>query len=183
MLADGIGDQGGWDAFARARVCVCVCVCVCVKVLCSCRSHVTSASQLHWVRVEPAFKSQCRSDVLSMLAGGAPADPKYVKEKVATLAKEIAKRDLPADWPEFFPALEQVSAVGDAQRELVVLVIRRFVEDVVQFSSDLSKTRCDALMVELKSKAKSMLGFLLSNWVRRVISKLGFNVISGEPIA
>jgi hypothetical protein len=109
--------------------------------------------KLHWARLGEPFKAQCRRDVLSMLAGPRVAEEeRYVKEKMATLAKELAKRDLPDAWPDFFDSLERVSLGGDGQRELVVLVIRRLVEDVVQFSNDLNKTRCDVLMTELKAK-------------------------------
>lgn len=87
--------------------------------------------KLHWGHLDEPFKTQFRHDVLTLLSSGTRPigqEERYVKEKIATLAKEVAKRDLPDAWPEFFDALERVSALGDTQRELVVLVIRRLVE-------------------------------------------------------
>lgn len=121
--------------------------------------------KLHWTRLSPDFKQIFRNDVIFILGQSLADVPPFLllplKSKITDLVKEVAKRDWPEMWPEFFPTLEEVSKGGDAQRELVVLVIRRLVEDVVHFSNDLDKTRCDILMTQLKNVAKAMLGFLL----------------------
>lgn len=44
---------------------------------------------------------------------------------------------------------------------MVLLVLRRLVEDVTHFSHDLAKKRCDQLLAELKQKAKPMLTFMV----------------------
>ena len=78
------------------------------------------------------------------------------------LFAQVAKRDWPQDWPEYFDTLVAISNLGDHQRSLVLLVLRRLVEDVTHFSHDLAKKRCDQLLAELKQKAKPMLSFMVA---------------------
>ncbi len=78
------------------------------------------------------------------------------------LFAQVAKRDWPQDWPEYFDTLVAISNLGDHQRSLVLLVLRRLVEDVTHFSHDLAKKRCDQLLAELKQKAKPMLTFMVA---------------------
>ena len=120
-----------------------------------------SITKLHWKKLSPQQKIQVRKDVLDILASPPQAgDTGFVREKIASLVNEVAKRDWPNEWPEYFDALVRISNVGDPQREMVLLVIRRLIEDVTTFSRDLTKNRCDQLMGELKAKSKQLMAFL-----------------------
>ena len=122
--------------------------------------------KLHWGALSPQQRGQVRTDVMNILSSLSESEQRYVKEKVSSLVNEVAKRDWPQEWPEYFDALVNISKVGgDGQRQIVLLVIRRLVEDVTTFSNDLSKKRCDQLMAELKSKAKPMLAFITGGLV------------------
>jgi hypothetical protein len=106
------------------------------------------------------MRQQVRKDVMNILSNVRGDEKNYVKEKISAMVNEVAKRDWPQDWPEYFEILVQISNLGDGQREMVLLVMRRLVEDVTHFSDDLGKKRCDQLMAELKAKAKPMLLFI-----------------------
>lgn len=117
--------------------------------------------KLHWTVLNVAQRQQVRADVMQILADVRDNEAGYVREKISSLVNEVAKKDWPQEWPEYFDALVNISQVGgDGQRQMVLLVIRRLVEDVTHFSSDLGKRRCDQLLAELKSKSKPMMLFI-----------------------
>ncbi len=117
--------------------------------------------KLHWTTLQPGQRAQVRKDVAAILANVNTQETNYVREKIASVVNEAAKRDWPHDWPEYFDTLVAISNLGDHQRFMVLLVLRRLVEDVTHFSHDLAKKRCDALLAELKAKAKPMIAFMV----------------------
>jgi hypothetical protein len=135
--------------------------------------------KLHWANLNTRQKAQVRQDVAAILANVNTQEAVFVREKIASVVNEVvdslffsfcfvlmfnqvAKRDWPQEWPEYFDTLVAISNLGDHQRSLVLLVLRRLVEDVTHFSHDLAKKRCDQLLAELKQKAKPMLTFMVA---------------------
>lgn len=72
-------------------------------------------------------------------------EPSFVKDGVARLVVEMAKREWPQQWPSFLTELTQLTQgeCKEFQAEIVLLILLRLTEDVAVFQSVDSSRRKD----------------------------------------
>jgi exportin-5 len=71
----------------------------------------------------------CFLDLMATKMRDMATEKHFVKEKLAKLVAEVAKRQFPQRWQSMWEQLQQVWSVGDTQIELVCLVLRSIAED------------------------------------------------------
>eukprot|EP00127_Corallochytrium_limacisporum_P004883 Clim_evm27s191 gene=Clim_evmTU27s191 len=92
----------------------------------------------------------------------------YVKEKMAQLVVEIAKREWPQQWPYLFGDLMKIAESGDTQVELVLITLRTLAEDIVIYNEGMKERRRKELITSLTNEVEGVFGFvrnLLERWV------------------
>lgn len=65
----------------------------------------------------------------------------FIKNKVTSLVVEIAKREWPQRWPNLLEQLIDVSKLGEAQAELIFLILRTLPEEIMVYNTDLTELR------------------------------------------
>eukprot|EP00026_Physarum_polycephalum_P001024 Phypoly_transcript_01025.p1 GENE.Phypoly_transcript_01025~~Phypoly_transcript_01025.p1 ORF type:complete len:1165 (+),score=182.52 Phypoly_transcript_01025:289-3495(+) len=96
-----------------------------------------------------------KKDALSILARGTKdmmVEQIYIKEKVATLVVEIAKRDWPQQWDDLLNNLVQISMMGDTQAELILLVLRTLPDEIVVFNDTTTTSSSSSVLTEQRKK-------------------------------
>ncbi|XP_018497195.1 exportin-5 [Galendromus occidentalis] len=103
------------------------------------RVHWTSLSieQHNYLKEEVFFYMRNLKCILS--------EAPHVKQAICRVVVEIVKREWPQKWPEFMPNLLNLANTGIAQTEIVLLVLLRIVEDVMQLKTlgDMPRRRKD----------------------------------------
>ena len=89
-------------------------------------------------------------------------EPNYIKDAIARIIVEIAKREWPQQWPSFLAELETLSQKGDAQAELVMFVMLRLVEDVAVLQTLEQNQRRKEIYQALTSHMETIFRFLLN---------------------
>ena len=74
----------------------------------------------------------------------------------------MAKREWPQHWPGFLGELQQLSAKGDAQAELVMFVMLRLVEDVALLQTHEQNQRRKEIYQALSAEMETIYQFLLT---------------------
>ena len=89
-------------------------------------------------------------------------EPNHIKDAIARIIVEIAKREWPQQWPSFLVELETLSSKGDAQSELVMFVMLRLVEDVAVLQTLEQNQRRKEIYQALTSHMETIFKFLLN---------------------
>lgn len=87
------------------------------------------------------FSCGLQENAMKLLSEGMSLNtPGHMKDALSRIVVEMIKREWPQQWPGLMSELSHVSARGESQTELVLLVFLRLVEDVhtlqVCFSSE-----------------------------------------------
>ncbi|KCV73210.1 hypothetical protein H696_00752 [Fonticula alba] len=129
-----------------------------------------------WTSLTDAERGALQAGVLSLMRSGtAPLleEPAYIREKLVQCAADLARRQWPQSWPDLFPQLEELFALGPTQAELSLGVLRCMGQDVFDTyegassalaSIDASRRR-DLMqgMIATADRVMSSLGGMLSN--------------------
>ncbi|XP_076324689.1 exportin-5-like protein Ranbp21 [Tachypleus tridentatus] len=59
----------------------------------------------------------------------------HIKFALSRIIVEMVKREWPQHWPSFLQEMYELSAIGETQKELVLLIFLRLAEDIVAFQS------------------------------------------------
>ncbi len=103
-----------------------------------------------------------RDELLAILSGGLSprklevlqsSDFFFAKSKLAIVLSEIAKREVPTLWPEFFTQILALWKSGDYQAEIALQVISMVSEDCysADFNLDMPAARRKQIMMEMNS--------------------------------
>eukprot|EP00937_MAST-01D_sp_MAST-1D-sp2_P001779 g1779.t1 len=112
--------------------------------------HVVQlAIRYAWHGWPDTTRRQIRASLLQIAAsgsapaGGATVVPRFLREKLARLLAEVAKREFPQRWPDFMEQMLQMSAVAVAQAELAWLTLSLLAEDCsdADFNAEMPATR------------------------------------------
>ena len=121
--------------------------------------------KLKWNNMTPQQKLFVKESAMNIMAKGIQdilKEPNHVKDAIARIVVEIAKREWPQQWPSFLAELESMSSKGDAQSELVMFVMLRLVEDVAVLQTLEQNQRRKEIYQALTSHMETIFQFLLS---------------------
>ncbi|KJE92925.1 hypothetical protein CAOG_03807 [Capsaspora owczarzaki ATCC 30864] len=97
-----------------------------------------------WNSYDTSLKDEFKTGVLELLATGMRSilnEPLYIKEKLAQVIVELAKRDWPQRWPTFFDELPELSKIGPFQTLVTLMILRTLAQDTMEFNDDLPLDR------------------------------------------
>uniref|UniRef100_A0A4W3GNX5 Exportin 5 n=1 Tax=Callorhinchus milii TaxID=7868 RepID=A0A4W3GNX5_CALMI len=84
----------------------------------------------------------------------------YIKDALSRIVVEMIKREWPQQWPDMLNEMDKLTAMGETQTELVMLILLRLVEDVVTFQTIPAQRRKD-IQHALTQNMSQLFGFLL----------------------
>jgi hypothetical protein len=111
---------------------------------------------------EKAPFQDIRNELLAILSGGLTPQKLeilqsseffFAKSKLANVLSEIAKREVPTMWPEFFNQMLALWKSGDYQAEIALQILSMVAEDcyAADFNLDMPAGRRKQIMMELNS--------------------------------
>jgi len=95
-----------------------------------------------WGQVDPASRADMRLFLMSLLASPPPA--KLVVSKLVKVVVEVAKQDWPTDFPDFLPAIQQLTQ-APATLPLGLMLIKTMNEEFLSRGDDVPAARKDEL--------------------------------------
>uniref|UniRef100_A0A9J7YY00 Importin N-terminal domain-containing protein n=1 Tax=Cyprinus carpio carpio TaxID=630221 RepID=A0A9J7YY00_CYPCA len=116
-----------------------------------------------WNDMAPQEKLQLKNCTMDLLSNGTHPillEECHVKDALSRIVVEMIKREWPQHWPDMLKEMEALTAIGDAQTELVMLVLLRLAEDVITFQTLPTQRRRD-IQHTLTQNMDSIFNFLL----------------------
>ncbi|KAF9985995.1 hypothetical protein BGZ65_009185 [Modicella reniformis] len=92
----------------------------------------------------PEIKAQIRANAMSLVAEGTLpilTEQSFIKEKIARLVVEVAKREWPGAWNDMDAFLRQLFFKDETGREMVLLILRSLCEDVCVYDDAVAGMR------------------------------------------
>ncbi|KAI9031353.1 armadillo-type protein [Hyaloraphidium curvatum] len=96
------------------------------------------AIRFRWTEYGTDERTKLRDLVADLLRTGTDAlvyQKKFLKEKLATIVVEIAKRMWPLEWTDFETLLQELYASGPGGQDLVLSILRSLGEDIYVFDN------------------------------------------------
>lgn len=120
--------------------------------------------KIKWNQMTPEQKLGIKESAMNLMEKDRDLikDPTYIKDAIARILVEIAKREWPQQWPSFLAELETMSSKGDAQAELVMYVMLRLVEDVAVLQTLEQNQRRKEIYQALTLHMETIFKFLLT---------------------
>ncbi|KAG0208586.1 hypothetical protein BGX28_000510 [Mortierella sp. GBA30] len=90
------------------------------------------------------IKEQIRLNVMSLVAEGSlpmTTEQSFIKEKIARLFVEVAKREWPGAWDDMDTFLQQLFFKNETAREMVLIILRSLCEDVCIYDDPVAGLR------------------------------------------
>ncbi|XP_056616495.1 exportin-5 [Triplophysa dalaica] len=119
--------------------------------------------KFQWNNMSLEEKVQLKNCTMELLSHGMQPvleEECYVKDALSRIVVEMVKREWPQHWPDMLKEMEALTAMGDAQTELVMLILLRLAEDVITFQTLPIQRRRD-IQHTLTQNMDSIFTFLL----------------------
>ncbi|XP_007566285.1 exportin-5 [Poecilia formosa] len=120
--------------------------------------------KFRWNNMQQQEKVQLKECAMQLLATGTHSileEESHVKDALSRIVVEMIKREWPQHWPDMLKEMESLSSQGEAQTELVMLILLRLAEDVITFQTLPSQRRRD-IQQTLTQNMDSIFSFLLT---------------------
>ncbi|XP_049592535.1 exportin-5 [Syngnathus scovelli] len=120
--------------------------------------------KFRWNDMQQPEKIQVKDCTMQLLSNGTHsilAEETYIKDVLSRVVVEMIKREWPQNWPNMLKEMETLSSEGEAQTELVMLILLRLAEDVITFQTLPNQRRRD-IQQTLSRNMDSIFSFLMS---------------------
>ncbi|KAJ8384765.1 hypothetical protein AAFF_G00198510 [Aldrovandia affinis] len=120
--------------------------------------------KFRWNSMPPQEKYQLKNCAMGLLSNGTHPimeEESHIKDVLSRIIVEMIKREWPQHWPDMLTELEALTALGEGQTELVMLILLRVAEDVVTFQTLPTQRRKD-IQQTLTQNMDSIFSFLLT---------------------
>ncbi|RXN31193.1 exportin-5 [Labeo rohita] len=137
-----------------------------------------------WNDMAPQEKLQLKNCTMGLLSDGTHPilqEECHVKDALSRIAVEMIKREWPQHWPDMLKEMEALTAMGDTQTELVMLVLLRLAEDVITFQTLHTQRRRD-IQHTLTQNMDSIFTFLVGILQLHVNEYKKLNCIAGQEL-
>ncbi|XP_019715462.1 exportin-5 [Hippocampus comes] len=120
--------------------------------------------KFRWNDMQQQEKIQVKDCTMQLLLKGTHPileEESYVKDVLSRVVVEMIKREWPQNWPNMLEEMETVASAGEAQTELVMLILLRLAEDVITFQTLPQQRRRD-IQQTLSQNMESIFSFLMT---------------------
>ncbi|XP_032409828.1 exportin-5 [Xiphophorus hellerii] len=120
--------------------------------------------KFRWNNMQQQEKVQLKECAMQLLTTGTHSileEESHVKDALSRIVVEMIKREWPQHWPDMLKEMESLSSQGEAQTELVMLILLRLAEDVITFQTLPSQRRRD-IQQTLTQNMDNIFSFLLA---------------------
>ncbi|XP_048586342.1 exportin-5 isoform X3 [Nematostella vectensis] len=121
--------------------------------------------KFNWGSMQQNDCAVFKQRVMSLLVNGTKPmseEPYHLKESLARLVAEVAKREWPQSWENFLSDLNGMCPLGKTQQELVLMVLLRLAEDVIGMDVNLQNQRKREMMLALNTHSEGIFKFFLN---------------------
>lgn len=121
--------------------------------------------KLRWNDMNGEEKVFVKDNAMRLMAEGASdilTEDLHIKDVIARIVVEIAKREWPQQWPGFLTELERLCTKGNTQTELVMFVMLRLTEDVAVLQTLEQTQRRKEIYQALTAQMDTIFKFLLT---------------------
>ena len=121
--------------------------------------------KLRWNDMSGEEKVYVKNNAMRLMDEGASdilSEDLHIKDVIARIVVEIAKREWPQQWPSFLTELEALCTKGNTQTELVMFVMLRLTEDVAVLQTLEQTQRRKEIYQALTSQMDTIFQFLLT---------------------
>uniref|UniRef100_A0A674E237 Exportin-5 n=1 Tax=Salmo trutta TaxID=8032 RepID=A0A674E237_SALTR len=125
--------------------------------------HVIKFRWNNMPQQEKVQLKDCAMGLLSTVSGTYPIleEESHIKDVLSRIIVEMIKREWPQHWPDMLKEMEALTSLGEAQTELVMLILLRLAEDVITFRTLPTQRRRD-IQQTLTQNMESIFSFLLA---------------------
>nr|XP_057920623.1 exportin-5 [Doryrhamphus excisus] len=120
--------------------------------------------KFRWNDMQQQEKVQVKDCTMQLLLNGTHSileEESYIKDVLSRVVVEMIKREWPQNWPNMLEEMESLSGQGEAQTELVMLILLRLAEDVITFQTLPQQRRRD-IQQTLSQNMESIFSFLMA---------------------
>ncbi|XP_061546591.1 exportin-5 [Phycodurus eques] len=120
--------------------------------------------KFRWNDMHQQEKIQVKDCTMQLLSKGTYPileEESYIKDVLSRVVVEMIKREWPQNWPNMLKEMESLSSEGEAQTELVMLILLRLAEDVITFQTLPPQRRRD-IQQTLSQNMESIFSFLMT---------------------
>uniref|UniRef100_A0A8C7UFE9 Importin N-terminal domain-containing protein n=1 Tax=Oncorhynchus mykiss TaxID=8022 RepID=A0A8C7UFE9_ONCMY len=120
--------------------------------------------KFRWNNMPQQEKVQLKNCAMGLLSSGTYPileEESHIKDVLARIIVEMIKREWPQHWPDMLKEMEALTSIGEAQTELVMMILLRLAEDVITFQTLPAQRRRD-IQQTLTQNMESIFSFLLT---------------------
>ncbi|XP_030604531.1 exportin-5 [Archocentrus centrarchus] len=125
--------------------------------------------KFRWNNMQQQEKVHLKDCAMQLLSNGTHSileEESHIKDALSRIVVEMIKREWPQHWPDMLKEMETLTKQGEAQTELVMLILLRLAEDVITFQTLPTQRRRDiqqTLTQNMESIFSFMMGILQVN--------------------
>ncbi|TNN51552.1 Exportin-5 [Liparis tanakae] len=120
--------------------------------------------KFRWNNMQQQEKVQLKECAMQLLSTGTLAileEESHIKDVLSRITVEMIKREWPQHWPDMLKEMEALTSLGEAQTELVMLILLRLAEDVITFQTLPNQRRRD-IQQTLTLNMESIVSFMMA---------------------
>uniref|UniRef100_A0AAQ5YGZ6 Importin N-terminal domain-containing protein n=1 Tax=Amphiprion ocellaris TaxID=80972 RepID=A0AAQ5YGZ6_AMPOC len=120
--------------------------------------------KFRWNNMQQQEKVQLKECAMQLLSNGTRTileEESHIKDALSRIVVEMIKREWPQNWPDMLTEMEALTSQGEAQTELVMLILLRLAEDVITFQTLPSQRRRD-IQHMLTQKMENIFSFMIA---------------------
>ncbi|KAG7513164.1 exportin-5 [Solea senegalensis] len=120
--------------------------------------------KFRWNNMQQQEKVQLKECTMQLLSNGTCSileEESHIKDVLSRITVEMIKREWPQHWPDMLKEMEALTSQGEAQTELVMLILLRLAEDVITFQTLPAQRRRD-IQQTLTQNMESIFSFMIA---------------------
>ncbi|XP_044069646.1 exportin-5 isoform X3 [Siniperca chuatsi] len=120
--------------------------------------------KFRWNNMQQQEKVQLKECAMQLLSNGTHCileEESHIKDVLSRIIVEMIKREWPQHWPDMLKEMEALTSQGEAQTELVMLILLRLAEDVITFQTLPTQRRRD-IQQTLTQNMESIFSFMMA---------------------
>ncbi|KAM9365594.1 exportin-5 isoform 1-T2 [Pholidichthys leucotaenia] len=120
--------------------------------------------KFRWNKMQQQEKVHLKEWSMQLLSNGTHSildEESHIKDALSRIIVEMIKREWPQHWPDMLKEMEALTSQGEAQTELVMLILLRLAEDVITFQTLPAQRRRDIQQM-LTQNMEGIFNFMIS---------------------
>uniref|UniRef100_A0A3B4Y9U3 Exportin-5 n=1 Tax=Seriola lalandi dorsalis TaxID=1841481 RepID=A0A3B4Y9U3_SERLL len=120
--------------------------------------------KFRWNNMQQQEKVQLKECAMQLLSNGTHSileEESHIKDALSRITVEMIKREWPQHWPDMLKEMEALTSQGEAQTEVVMLILLRLAEDVITFQTLPTQRRRD-IQQTLTQNMESIFSFMMA---------------------